>query len=580
MLRSHQSMFVEICRQIKADEALRKVIALVCPGGGKSVLPVIATHELVPYVADNIAWITPRSNLRTQAETAFTDGFMRSILGHSNEIRPRANESDLLLGKIGYATTYQSLVAARHYRINPHIELFNQKRMILFLDEPQHIALGDEFYDAVKPLVEKCSVLVMASGVLSRNDNKRCGFLDYLPKDRHGRYLVDLTPTRQQAVIRYGLHDATREHAIIKIEFVLHDCAAEWETRDEDGEVTNGQIDSFDGASNADTNKGLFTALSTEFSEAMLIEAVEFWRNRRKANPRSLFMVVVKNINHAERTFRFLKKMGLNIGIATSDETDAQSVIDRFRQVAQPHLDGLVAVGMVHEGMDAPQADVLVCLTHIRSAEWIEQMLHRVTRYDRKNKLPWEQQFATIFAPKDKFFIEIMKRIKLEQAPFIVDEPMDTPPKTPPKSKSTTTPKQSEVTDRSAHTFDDAPVVPDDFDAVNDALKQADIHGAISTTAAKKFFDVMTSTAQNPKPQPEADTDTIIDVEPPSKREGKLRKEIVGLQREGYDKSPESQERIKRRGKEIWKIFHKGVDEMTENELRQVLALQSLWRVP
>jgi superfamily II DNA or RNA helicase len=491
MLRTHQTMFVEVCRQIKADEALRKVIALVCPGGGKSGLPVIAAHELIPYVADGIAWIAPRSNLRKQAETAFTDGWMRSILGHTNEIRIRSNEADLLLGKIGYATTYQSLIAARSYRVNPHIELFNQRRMILFLDEPQHVALDEEFYDAVKPLVEKCAVLVMASGVLSRNDNKRVGFLNYLPKDRQGRYLVDLTATRQQAVIKYGLRDATREHAIIKIEFVLHDCAAEWETKNEDGEVTEGQIDSFDGASNADTGKALFTALSTEFSEAMLIEAVEFWRNRRKNNPRSLILFVVPRISHAERVQRFLKKMGLNVGIATSDEDDPQSVIDRFRQKEQPYLDGLVTVAMAYEGMDVPQADVLVCLTHIRSPEWIEQMIHRVTRFDRHNKLPWGQQWATIFAPKDKFFIDIMKRIKLEQAPFVVDEPMGTPPKQPPKSQSTTTPKQSEVTGRSAHTFDDVPVVPDVYNLVTDALKEADIHGAISTTAAKRFFDAM-----------------------------------------------------------------------------------------
>lgn len=579
MLRSHQSMFVDICRQIKADEALRKVIALVCPGGGKSGLPVIAAHELIPYVADGIAWITPRSNLRTQAEEAFTNGWMRSILGHSNEIRQRKNEADLLLGKIGYATTYQSLIAARSYRPNPHITLFEQKRMILFLDEPQHVAVDEEFFAAVKPLVEKCTVLVMASGTLSRNDNKRIAFLDYLPKDRSGRYLVDLVGNRQQAIIKYGLRDATREHAIVKINFELRDFAGEWEIESEDGEIEDRKLDSFDGASKTDTGKLLYTALSTEFSKELLTEAVAFWRDHRRYNPRSTLLIVAPYIGHAEKAQRFLKKMGLNVGIATSgvsDDDDPQSTIDRFRQIEKPYLDALVTVAMAYEGMDAPQADVLVCLTHIRSPEWIEQMIHRVTRHDRKSSLPWEQQFATIFAPKDRFFIDIMQRIKLEQAPFVVEEPLGVPPKTPPKSQSKTHPKQSEMTERSAHTLDETPIMPDVHELVTKALKLADIHGAISTTSAKKFFDAMSAPAPMPE---EKDDDVIIDVEPPSKREDKLRADIVRMQREGYDKSPESQERIKRRGAEIWKIFHKGVHAMTEKELEQVLAMESVWRV-
>jgi len=579
MLRTHQTEFLEVCRQMKAEKGLRKVIALVCPGGGKSGLPVIAAHELIPYIADAIAWITPRDNLRTQAEEAFTGGWLRSTIGHNNEIRIRKNEPDLLLGKIGYATTYNALIAARSYRPNPHVALFDQKRMILFLDEPQHLALGEDFANAVKPLFERCAVLVLASGGLSRNDNKRCAFLDYLPKDNDGRYLVDLSNTATQTVIKYGLSDATREHAIIKINFELRDCAAEWEIESEDGELlSDGQIETFDGASNIDTSKALFTALTTDFSQSLLTEALEFWRNRRRHNPRSLFLVVVPYISHAERVQRYLQKLGLNVGIATSDEDDPKGVIRRFRQKQQPYLDALVTVAMAYEGMDAPQADTLVCLTHIRSREWIEQMLHRVTRHDWQNKLPWEQQFATIFAPKDKFFIEIMEQIKAEQAPFVVEE-VPGPPPPPPGSKSTTRAKQSKLTDRSAHTFGEPPVVPNVHDIVTDALKQAEIHGAISTTSAKKFFDAMSSAAQKPSAS-QAEADVIDDVEPPSQRERRLRDRISDLQRQGYDKTPEAQARIKRRGQAMWKMFHKGVGEMTERELIAVLDARLLWMVP
>ena len=582
MFRTHQQQFRGACHQIKASESLRTIVGDICPGGGKSTNPVIAVHELIPYVADALCWITPRAKLCDQAEEAFTDRWLRTILGHGHEIRRRTNEPELLLGKIGYATTYQALIAARSYSKNPHTNLFEKRRMILVLDEAQHVAAGEEFEEAIKPLKERCAVLVILSGGLTRADNKRIAFLDYLDKDEKGRYFVDLRESNKQTAIRYGLSDATREKAIIKINFELRDCDAEWENVDDDsGLVEKESVSTFDGATRYQTSKALFTALDTKFFEALLIEAANFWRDRRKHNPRSLFLVIVPFIKHAERAARLLKNLGLNVGIATSDEANPQLAIDRFRHKEKPYLDGLVTVAMAYEGMDAPAADVLVCLTHIRSREWISQAIHRITRYDRDNSLPWEHQFATIFGPKDKFFLDIMAEIKAEQAPF-VKEVMTGPPPPPPTKHTKTRALQSSLTDHWAHTFEFDPVEPDDHGQVTNALKAADIHGAISVTAAKKFFDEMTA--------PKSATDEFKledfklpeqEVVPPTKREKRLREQIVELQREGYSPAnPYSSARIERRGKAVWNIFKKRLEELTEAELQAVLKQRTVWMVP
>jgi superfamily II DNA or RNA helicase len=579
MLRTHQRQFLDVCRQVKANESLRKIICDICPGGGKSAVPVIAAHELIPYIADGLCWVAPRDKLRDQAEEAFTEKWLQAVLGHSYEIRGRKNEPDLLLGKMGYATTYQTLVAARGYKTNPHVSLFNKKRMILVLDEAQHVAIDEEFFDACLPLKNSCAALVIMSGGLNRADNKRVAFLDYLEKDAKGRYFVDLRESATQSVVRYGLSDATRERAIIKINFELRDCAAGWDTEHEGGHVDEHAIDSFDGASRYQTQKALFTALDTEFFEALLAEAADFWRDRKRHNPRSTFLIIVPYIKHAERAARVLRQMGINAGIATSDEKDPQTTIDRFRGIQQPHLDALVTVAMAYEGMNAPAADVLACLTHIRSREWISQAIHRITRHDRASALPWEHQFATIFAPKDKFFLDIMAEIKAEQAPF-VKETMEGLPPPPPSSSTKTRARQSALTDSWSHTFDDAPVAPDQHGQLTSALKAADIHGAISISSAKKFFEEMSG------PKPELFTKDNLalrehDVATPTRREKAKRKRITEKQKEGYKPTdPASHARIERRGKAIWKIFHKRLEELTEAELDAVLAQQSIWMVP
>lgn len=577
MLRSHQTEFQKICREIKLSQQLRRVILHVCPGGGKSAIPVIAAHELVPAIGEFVGWITPRENLRYQGETAFTAGWLRSLIGHNNEARATANDADLLRGKIGYVTTYQALIAARSYRPNPHLALFRRKRGILILDEPNHLAVGEDFAAAVEPLIEEAAVVVLMGGHFTRHDDQRIAFLDYLPPDSQNRSFVDLTQSERQRTIRYSLSDATREHAIIKINFELRDAKAGWDVEDDNGVLLPDQIASFVGASRSRTKKALFTALNTELFDELIAEAVQFWRDRRRHNPRSRLFIVAPSISQAERAYQQLQKMNVHdAGIAHSEDAAALETIERFQHKRRPHLNVLSSVAMVYEGMDVPEADVLVCLTHIRSREWIEQVLHRVTRHDRTNQLPWEQQFATIFAPRDRFFVELMAEIKADQAPFVVETPLPGP--TPPsggQGGNKVHARESAMTNGSAYAFDGDFIEPPDYDHLTDAMKSAGIHGGISKTQAKKFFEEMSA----PRPAPQAaPQQPEADLDPPRVREKRLRDQIKKLHHRGYDsKDPVAKDLPRRRGLAMWKIFQKGVEDMTEQELQYVVAHPELW---
>ena len=144
-LRKHQEEFFQICNLIKAGEPIQRIIMLVTPGGGKSVIPVIAAAKLIPSktsgasfygtIADSICWIVPRLNLQEQAEFNFMDSYFQQMLNHSHKIRANNNDPNPPKGTSGYAATYQAIAA------NPslHAQEIQRRRYILVLDEFHHV---------------------------------------------------------------------------------------------------------------------------------------------------------------------------------------------------------------------------------------------------------------------------------------------------------------------------------------------------------------------------------------------------------------------------------------------------------
>ena len=83
-LRTHQAQLAAVVQAIAAGEApdLCDILAAVTPGGGKSLLPVIAAAPLISAgIIDRLCWVVPRDTLRLQAEEAFADPSWR--LGHT-----------------------------------------------------------------------------------------------------------------------------------------------------------------------------------------------------------------------------------------------------------------------------------------------------------------------------------------------------------------------------------------------------------------------------------------------------------------------------------------------------------------
>jgi superfamily II DNA or RNA helicase len=432
-----------VVQAIAAGEAaeVRDILAAVTPGGGKSLLPVIAAARLIEAgVVDRVCWIVPRDSLRLQAEEAFIDPGWRAALGHGLAVRAADNAPDLCRGMAGYVTTYQAVAAAPDL----HLAEFARHRYLLVVDEIHHLpALGDadptgqislpggapeaetSWSRAILPLLELARVRLLLSGTLMRADGRGILWLPYRAGSRARTREVDLEAPGW-AVVGYSRSEALAERAVLPVTFGAVAGEASW--IDPDG-LTLGPL-ALD-ADHETTRPALFTALRTGFAESLLDSAFDATRMLRAERRRRLglpareearglgkLLVVAPDQAQARRYLDHIRdrlpgrRRHIDARLAVSDERDAQEALAAFRLLPEPAI--LVTVAMAYEGLDAPAVSVVASLTHIRSRPWLEQMIARATRVD-PNAGPWAEQRATVFHPDDLLFRAFRRRIETEQ---------------------------------------------------------------------------------------------------------------------------------------------------------------------
>src|SRR5919107_3435206 len=210
-LRSHQRILAGIVAAIATGQTdLADILAAVTPGGGKSLLPVIAAARLIAAAkVERVCWVVPRDSLRLQAEEAFADPAWRSALNHDLAVRAADNESDPSRGLAGYITTYQAIAAAPDL----HLAELHRHRTLLVVDEVHHLPTLGEYEPAVPgssvrnpepgedasawsrallPLLESAALRLLLSGTLERADGRRILWLPYRTGPKAGTQEVDL----------------------------------------------------------------------------------------------------------------------------------------------------------------------------------------------------------------------------------------------------------------------------------------------------------------------------------------------------------------------------------------------------
>ncbi|MDJ0389337.1 DEAD/DEAH box helicase family protein [Roseomonas sp. E05] len=444
-LRTHQRRLAGVVAAIAAGATeARDILAAVTPGGGKSLLPVIAAARLMEAgIVQRICWVVPRDSLRLQAEEAFADPAWRAALGHEIAVRSAENAPDPCRGMQGYVTTYQGIAAAPAL----HLAEFRRCPTLLVVDEMHHLPASAEvdpvaaaqaetsgeedqagaWSRALLPLLECATVRLLLSGTLERADGRGILWLPYRQGPRLRTREVDLDAPGW-AVVGYSRAQALAERAVLPVTFGALDGEATW--RDPEGaSVGPHRLSGYH--PDETTRPALFTALRTGFAEALLREAflaARDLRARRRrernlppdASARGLgkLLVVAPDQITARHYLALLRRWVPAgqaeevVGLATSDSGDAHQTLAAFRLRPEPSM--LVTVAMAYEGLDAPEVAVVAALTHIRSRPWLEQMVARATRVD-PNAGPYETQRALVYHPDDPLFSRFRIRMETEQ---------------------------------------------------------------------------------------------------------------------------------------------------------------------
>lgn len=400
-LRRHQRELAEVCEEILGGRGLTDIVCAITPGGGKSLLPQILASRLIPAIADALCWVVPRSVLQDQGARGFQDPSHRALLGHRLEAMMTTNQEHPTRGCAAYVTTYQAL-AADTRKVNA--KEFRRKRYLLVLDEPHHIEEGGIWHEAIQPLYDRAVLRVMMSGTFERGEGTPIAFLPYTTTDQGDR--IDWESTESRAVIRYTLADALREQACIDLTVQYANCQATWL----DAQGVQHHVESLAHAGKQSA-AALLTALKTEAALELLSTGVKEWQIHRASHPRSKLLVVAANIEQAQKYTTWLQERGVPARIATSeDSTAAYQAIKAFKRQGSGAVDCLITVAMAYEGLDVPAITHLICLTHIRTKPWIEQVVHRATRMDPLAG-PYAEQRAYIYAPDDRPFRECLNYI-------------------------------------------------------------------------------------------------------------------------------------------------------------------------
>lgn len=442
-LRSHQQQLAGVIEAVVSGRTdSRDILAAVTPGGGKSLLPVIAAARLIAAgIVERVCWVVPRDSLRLQAEEAFADPTWRGALGHALSLRAADNTPNPSRGLAGYITTYQGVAAAPDL----HLREFRRHRTLLVIDEVHHLPsladidpeiasqvakLGEDpasaWSRAILPLLECAAVRLLLSGTLERADGRGILWLPYRkgPKAKTREIALDAPGW---AVIGYSRAQALRERAVLPVTFGALDGEAKWE--DEGVEVGPHRLAA--PYPNETTRPALFTALRTGFAEALLREAFVSIRDlrARRRRERGLapgeaalglgkLLVVAPDQENARRYLETLRRwlpgrQAERVAqLATSDTPRAHEAVAAFRRYPEPSI--LVTVAMAYEGLDVPEVAVVAALTHIRSRPWLEQMVARATRVD-PDAGPYETQRALVFHPDDPLFQRFRIRMETEQ---------------------------------------------------------------------------------------------------------------------------------------------------------------------
>lgn len=396
--RKHQSELREALSRTDAGDLPLKVLMWVVAGGGKSRIPGIAAQRFPKH---KVGWFVPRLTLQSQAVEGMAKDF--NIV-----LRDSGNDTDPSRGTRGFVATHAALME----RPDLWRDEFRRHPYLLVVDEHHHAKIDRD--GTPRPLstaltLLKADVSLYMTGTLETSDNTLIHGAEYDAVE--GGSIIN-PQNSADIYIRYDRKTALREGAIVPMEFQHHDGPVAWKKPEGgDAEVR------LSAASREDEGAALYTALRTDVAIQLFESGLAHWRRHAAGGK----LIVVTDRQQIAREYeKLLTKANVRSALAITDNPEAHAQVKRFRN--DPTVPALVTCQMAYEGLDVPATSHIICLTHIRSAPWIEQMLARAWRATGRKRRCWA------FVPDDPRMNRVIAKIAEEQLAVVPDYEEGPPP--------------------------------------------------------------------------------------------------------------------------------------------------------
>jgi superfamily II DNA or RNA helicase len=385
-LRRHQTEMAEHGATIAAKKERFRMLAHVACGGGKSWLPPLLMKALPENI--KLCWVVPRLALQSQAVKGSKDDF-------AIDFRDSGNDTNPSRGLRGVVITQQAF----SQNVALWVDEFRRHPYILLIDEPHHAkvsraGVNNALANAIEKTERHVFGVVLMTGTLHTGDGQYIHGIEYVESD--GGFET-ATESGFDYFIRYSRRDALEEGSIIPIEFFHDDGPVKWESLST-GEETQIRLSSAD---RKQEGNAIWTAINTGLATSLFERGYAHWKE--KGNK---LLVVCHSQARAKKFYADLLARGERAFLAVSDNDEAMSHIDAFKETPKACL---VTCAMAYEGLDEKKLSHVICLTHIRSVPWIEQMLARVWRADKGKSCCYA------FVPDDPRMNRVIDRIKSEE---------------------------------------------------------------------------------------------------------------------------------------------------------------------
>lgn len=355
-------------------------LCLATPAAGKTTMAsILADRMMRAGMIDLVICFSPSVTVATDFEDSL-----------GSHLRARM---DGLLGSKGQSLTYQSM----SFLPDAFWALFDTHKIFVIFDEIHHCAgLSLESANAwgqqiIRRIQGRAAYTLALTGTPWRSDKIPIALSSYL---HTGSIHCDF---------RYGLAQAIRDKVcrVPQITLIDNDLIAVHQGSDTENfhsirELLENSRCSYQQLID---NDALINYLLQQSSKKL--------RQVRKQHPDAGGLIVAASVEHAYKIADLLQRhQGITPHIATYAEDDAQGVIQRFRENADPWI---ISVGMISEGTNIPRLQVCCHLTRVKTELHFRQVLGRILRVCGD-----ADDSGYLFMPAEPSLVEYAQRVAEE----------------------------------------------------------------------------------------------------------------------------------------------------------------------